>query len=116
MPNSSWSARRQSSRPSQALLKGGPPAQNKCRGLHTRARPERHDAAVRSIRPRKQDQLVNKHTVTVVIAAAIVISLSVLGWYALVGYVVTIGSARDLTDIADATAHLFSALLGAVIR
>jgi len=37
-----------------------------------------------------------------------------LGWYALVGYVVTItGSTAGLPDIATATAHLISALLGA---
>jgi hypothetical protein len=65
-----------------------------------------------SIRPRKQDQLVNKHTVTV-IAAAIVISLALLGWYALVGYVVTItGSTAVLPEIADATARLISAVTG----
>lgn len=48
---------------------------------------------------------------TIVIAAAVVISLAVLGWFVLAGYVVTItGSARDLPDIATATAHLFGAL------
>jgi hypothetical protein len=66
--------------------------------------------------PRKQDHIVNKHTVTV-IAAAVVISLGVLGWYALAGYVVTItGSAGDLPRIADATARLIYALLGAATR
>ncbi len=53
---------------------------------------------------------MNRHTV---IAAAVVISLALLGWYVLVGYVVTItGSTAGLPDIATATAHLISALLG----
>lgn len=59
---------------------------------------------------------MNKHTVTV-IAAAVVISLGLLGWYTLLGYVVTItGSTAGLTDIATATARLLSALLGAATR
>jgi hypothetical protein len=56
---------------------------------------------------------MNKHTVTV-IAAAIVISLALLGWYALVGYVVTTtGSTAGLADIAEATGHFISAVLEA---
>jgi hypothetical protein len=59
---------------------------------------------------------VNKHTTTV-IAAAIVISLALLGWYALVGYVVTItGSGATLPDIADATARLITAITGHATR
>jgi hypothetical protein len=69
--------------------------------------------------PRRSDpfdkgasEVVNKHTVTV-IAAAIVISLGLLGWYALVGYVVTItGSADSLPNISAATERLISAVLG----
>jgi hypothetical protein len=67
---------------------------------------------VRSTRPRKQD-----HIEQTVIAAAIVISLALLGWYALAGYVVTTtGSADDLPRIADATARLIGALVGAATR
>lgn len=86
--------------------------QKKCQGLQIRARSGRHDVAGPSIRPQEsQDHLVKRHTV---IAAAVVISLALLGWYVLVGYVVTItGSTAGLPDIGTATAHLVSALLGA---
>jgi hypothetical protein len=76
--------------------------------------------------PRKGNQVMSQDDISVsrerpekkpprlaiVIAATVVISLALLGWYILVGYVVTItGSARDLADIAKATAHLINASL-----
>lgn len=56
---------------------------------------------------------MDKHTVTV-IAAAVFSIVALLGWYALIAYVVTAtGSTSGLADVSTATARFIWAVVGA---